>query len=189
MLDIEQDLKEYAREIGPECRDESPLLRLATRPEANGKPYLDHEQFAAGELLRRDFEWSQLAPRVTSEYERGVGSGSWHFRISDNALTRVSDRAIAARQRLFSAFDAVGPELSGIIYHVCCLAGGIEAAERHLTLPRRSGKAVLALSLTRLARHYGLKRRLRQAATDGIAHWAADGSRPHITPVQPQHQP
>jgi hypothetical protein len=185
MMDIEVQITEISRESG----FESPILRLATRLEANGSPYLDQEQFAAGELLRRDFEWSQLPPRVTPAYENAGGSGSWHFRISDNALARISDRAIAARQRLFAAFDAVGPELSGILYHVCCLAGGIESAERHLALPRRSGKAVLALSLTRLARHYGLKRKLKQAASTGFANWAAEGARPVIMPAPQMHQP
>ena len=164
---------------------ESPLLRLATRAESGGKPYIDKAQFAAGELLRRDFEWSQLSPRVTPEYARAEGSGSWHFRISDNAVERISNRAIAARDRFFAALDSVGPELSGILYHVCCLAGGIEAAERHMALPRRSGKAVLALALTRLARHYGLKPR----AADRVQAWKTDGARPVIALTQPQHQP
>jgi hypothetical protein len=172
-------------------REESPLLRLATRAEPNGTPYLDQEQFAAGELLRRDFEIAQIAPRVTPEYERAGGTGSWHFRISDNAVARVSDRAIAARQRVFAAFDAVGPELSGILYHVCCLVAGLENAERHLTLPRRSGKAVLALALSRLARHYGLKRRMRQADTSRIGSWALADYRPIMMPPPdaPQQRP
>ena len=42
------------------------------------------------------------------------------------------------------------------LVEVCCLAAGIEQAERMLELPQRSGKAVLALALTALARHYGL---------------------------------
>jgi hypothetical protein len=187
MHGIEQEIIEKTGEN----RGESPLLRLATRPESNGKPYLDQEQFAAGELLRRDFEIGQIAPRVTPEYERAGGTGSWHFRISDNAMARVSDRAISARQRVFAAFDAVGPELSGILYHVCCLVAGLENAERHLTLPRRSGKAVLALALSRLARHYGLKRRMRQVDKSRIGSWALADYRPIMMPpaVEPPQHP
>jgi hypothetical protein len=165
--------------------EESPILRLAVRLEANGKPYLDAQQFAAGELLRRDFEWAMLAPKVTTNYERAGDGGGRHWQTSDNALLRMSDRAQSARQRVFAAFDAVGPELSGIVYHVCCLAGGLENAERHLALPRRSGKAVLALALTRLARHYGIKKSVQQRRNGQMGHWAVEDYRPTITRTEP----
>lgn len=184
-----QENKTNTNSINGLAADESPLLRLATRPEPNGKPYLDGEQFAAGELLRRDFDWALLSPKVTSTYARAVDSGGRYWQISDNAVVRLSDRAIAARERVFGAFDAVGPELSGIVYHVCCLAGGIEAAERHLTLPRRAGKAVLSLALTRLARHYGIKKTMRQAKSGQMGHWSAADARPTIMPMPRQHQP
>ncbi len=187
-------MSEYSEEvqsIQEHKTNESPLLRLATRPESNGKPYIDAEQFAAGELLRRDFEWAQLAPRVTMSYERVDTRGDRHWQMSDNAIERLGHRAIAARQRVFAAFDAVGPELSGIMYHVCCLAGGVEAAERHLTLPRRAGRAVLAMALTRLARHYCIKKPARQSGTGPMGHWAVADYKPVIMPMPaPQpHQP
>lgn len=181
-------------EVSPSIRfqgpGESPLLRLATRPEQGGKPYIDAEQFAAGEMLRRDFETAQLAPKVTTSYDRAVVDSGRHWQISDNAIERLGNRAISSRQRVFAAFDAVGPELSGIIYHVCCLAGGIEAAERHLAMPRRSGKAVLALALTRLARHYGIKKPSRQSRAGQVGHWATTDYRPSVMPPgQQPHQP
>lgn len=162
--------------------DESPLLRLATRPEKGGKPYLDAEQFAAGEKLRRDFEMSGLAQRVTTSYAMAGSSGSRHWQMSDNATESLTENMLAARYRLHKALDAVGPELSSILYHVCCLAGGIEQAELHLEIPRRSGKAILALALNRLARHYGIKQMLRHKGPLEIGQWSLADYRPEIMP-------
>ncbi len=61
--------------------------------------------------------------------------------------------------------------------------GGLEQAERMLNLPQRSGKAVLALGLTRLARHYRLlKAPERSSESRNIAHWALADFRPRIMP-------
>lgn len=154
---------------------ESPLARLHLRPGKDGMPAIDAQQFAAGERLRADFERSHMQARLTSSWDlptRGSRGG--------NASADLSDGAIAARQRLYAAFEAVGPELSGILHQVCCLAAGMEQAERVLALPGRSGKAVLAMALTRLARHYGLINPARPIAQAGIRHWAQEGSRPVV---------
>jgi Domain of unknown function (DUF6456) len=166
---------------------ESPLMRLFLRKGTAGKTYIDGPQFLAGEKLRSDFERAHLAQRITSAYEQSAGSGGRHWQMSDNSIAKLSDNAIAARQRLHQAFAAVGPELSGVLYQVCCIAAGFEQAERILALPPRSGKAVLALGLTRLARHYGLIKTHRPQKQDSIAHWATDDYRPSILP--PGHQP
>jgi hypothetical protein len=161
---------------------ESPLLRLFQRKDARGQRYIDARQLAAGERLRMDFERSLLAPRITSAYAESAGSGGRHWQMSDNAIEKMSASTMAARERLEAAFAAVGPELSGILYQVCCLAAGFEAAEAVLSLPPRSGKAVLNLALTRLARHYGLIRAHKPKDRGVIAHWAMDDYRPRIMP-------
>lgn len=175
---VEETLKDGTPGFDP---GESPLLRLATRPEKGGKPYLDHEQFAAGERLRRDFEMSGLAQRVTTSYAMAGSSGGRHWQMSDNAMERLTENMLAARERLHRALEAVGPELSGILYHVCCLAAGLEQAELHLELPRRSAKAILALALNRLARHYGIKQMLRHKGPSEIGQWSLADYRPAIT--------
>jgi Domain of unknown function (DUF6456) len=166
---------------------ESPLARLFLRKDASGKTYIDAQQFLAGEKLRNDFERTHMAQRVTSSYAESAGSGGRHWQMSDNSIAKLSDGAIAARQRLHQAFSAVGPELSGILYQVCCVAAGFEQAERVLALPPRSGKAILALALTRLARHYGMIKYHAPKKTDSIAAWALDDYRPMIQPKA--HQP
>lgn len=176
---------------GPVIDDfESPLLRLAAAQNGDGTPYLDDALVAAGERMRRDFEAARLSQRVTVAYGEAAGSGGRHWQSSDNATARLTDAALAARQRLHAAMADVGPELSGILYDVCCMASGLEQAELRLELPRRAGKAVLLLALTRLARHYGLKAHMKHAGPSAIGHWALADFKPLILPLQPvQHQP
>jgi hypothetical protein len=166
--------------------NESPLYRLFSRKDAHGKPVISEFQFAAGERLRADYERAHFQPRITSSWE-GERTGERTFSaLSDNRIALLSDGAIDARRRVHNAFDAVGPELSGVIYYMCCLAGGLEQAERMLHLPQRSGKAVLAIALTRLARHYRLiKPAERSTASQGFAHWALADFRPRIMPPEP----
>ena len=164
---------------------ESPLLRLLQRKDAKGHSYIDVKQFAAGERLRADYERAHLSSRVTSAYSESSGSGGRHWQMSDNSIERMNLGAIDARDRLRAAFEAVGPELSGILYQVCCLASGFEMAEAALNLPQRSGKAVIALGLTRLARHYGLLTSHRPRDRNAISHWAMDDYRPSIPFVKP----
>jgi hypothetical protein len=128
--------------------DESPLAWLRRRK------LIGPEAFEAGERLRHDWTLCQLEQRVTMDWQRALTPGEAGFGPRDG-LT-VSERALAARRRLAKAMQMVGPELSGMLMEVCCMTRGMEAAERALGLPQRSGKVVLELGLTRLARHYGL---------------------------------
>ena len=158
---------------------ESPLYRLFQRPDGAGKRYLSEHQFQAGERLRVDFERSQLSQRVTSSWSGERVDQSSHATLSDNRLAHLTDTALDARQRLHNAFDAVGPELAAVLYYVCCLASGLEQAERFLELPPRSGKAILALALTRLARHYRLLQvPASSSKSRDIGHWALADFRP-----------
>ncbi len=124
---------------------ESPLAWLKSRK------LISDPQFLAGERLRADYERSRLERRVTASWDMGARGTSGDF-------AGVSDSAIAARQKYHRALDSIGPELSSILVHVCCLVSGLEQAERLLDMPQRTGRTVLGLALTALARHYGLIR-------------------------------
>jgi hypothetical protein len=167
---------------------ESPLTRLFNLRQPNGGAIIDIEQWQAGERLRRDYERGQLSQRITAQYSADAGATHGQTRWSDNAIADLQDNTIAARDRLHRALDAVGPELSGILLQVCCLSAGLEQAEMQLELPRRAGKAVLQLALTRLARHYGIKPSLRHKGPTHIGQWAMADFKPQIVP-QPQHLP
>lgn len=165
---------------------ESPLYRLFHRPDASGKRFLSEHQYLAGERLRADFERSHLSQRVTAAWSGERVDQSNHASISDNRLAHLTDSALDARRRLHEAFDAVGQELAAMLYYVCCIAGGLEQAERFLELPPRSGKAILSLALTRLARHYRLLNGPGSSAgSRDIGHWALADYRPAIMPLAP----
>jgi hypothetical protein len=159
---------------------ESPLMRMAHLRQSDGAQILDVEQLRAGERLRVDYEKAHLAARVTARYEAATNLGQQPA-FSDNHIEKFNDDVLAARDALHRALDAVGQELSGILLHICCMASGLEQAEMHLNLPRRAGKAVLQLALTRLARHYGYKRAMRHAGPSKIGHWATADFRPGIS--------
>ena len=170
---------------------ESPLYRLFHRPDQSGKRYLNAQQYEAGERLRVDFERSQMSQRVTSSWSGERVDRSRQATQSDNCIAFLTDSAIDARRRLHAAFDAVGPELAAMLYYVCCIAGGLEQAERFMELPPRSGKAILSIALTRLARHYGLLHRPEASERSrDIGHWAIAGYRPSLSlAAQPGPRP
>jgi Domain of unknown function (DUF6456) len=167
--------------------EESPLIRLAQLKNLDGSPYLDFEQIRAGERLRRDHDRAMMNARVTTSYEASGNTGQRSAQFSDNHIEKLTENALTAREHLHRALQSVGPELSGILMHVCCMAAGLEQAEMQLNLPRRAGKAVLQLALTRLARHYGFKATLHHAGPQRIGHWAVEGFRPELaTPAARQ---
>lgn len=154
---------------------ESPLTWLRSRRDKAGRPLITTEQYLAGEKLRLDYERSMLQQRVTQNWDMASAG-----RSGGNVSAELSDGAYAARQKYHAALDTVGPELASILVQVCCLSAGIEQAERVLDLPQRSGKAVLGLALTALARHYGMLQGQASATRRRFEHWAADDYRPKV---------
>jgi hypothetical protein len=164
---------------------ESPLGWLRSRRDKAGQPLISEAQYDAGERLRVDFTVAQLSPRVTLSWEAcgAPGSNGRSGRRPDSL--EVNERALAAKQRFLRALDAVGPELAGILVDVCCLWRGLEAAERSLGWPQRSGKLVLQIALTQLARHYGLLRAQADSKRSAsIRHWGVENYRPQVAMVR-----
>lgn len=162
--------------------DESPLSWLRRRRDRSGAAMISQAQFEAGERLRADFWFAQMTPRTTTNWsamsptKRGRRYGSSRASASD-----MVDSASAAAERVRKALAAVGPELSGVLVDVCCHLKGLEEAERAAGWPQRSGKIVLQLALSALARHYGIT---REAGSDArqlpMRHWGTEDFRPHI---------
>ena len=160
---------------------ESPLAWLATRTGPDGKPILSQVMFDAGERLRRDFETGQLGARVTASWDASIMSGAkGRSGLPGQSMTR-SEAALCARQRVWKALQATGPGLSSILLEVCCLASGLEAAERHLKWPKRSAKLVLVMALDRLAAHYGFGDEGNQpVARRTVNTWGLSDYRPEL---------
>ena len=156
---------------------ESPLTWLRARRDRTGQPLISDAQYLAGERLRMDFERAMLARRTTTNWDMAGAGGR-----GGASAAELSDGAIAARQRYVKALEAAGPELASMLAQVCCLSAGLEQAERLLNLPQRSGKAVLALGLTALARHYGLLQ--QDVQRNDVRHWGLDDYRPGIPDAQ-----
>ena len=121
---------------------ESPLAWLARR--GNIEPV----EMAAGERLREDFQKAGTVGRLTMNWDGQPRSGVGGERL-EPAL-----RARAAKDRIAAALAAVGPGLREMLERVCLAETALQAAERELGLPRRSGKTILKLALQRLAIHY-----------------------------------
>ena len=92
-------------------------------------------------------------PRTTSNWHAAVAG-----RNRGQTSGHLTDRVIAARQRIRHALEAVGPEFSGLLLDVCCFLKKLDEVERERRWPARSAKVVLQLALERLARHFGYQR-------------------------------
>jgi hypothetical protein len=145
--------------IGPDGRrgvqaanlGESPIAWLARRRDGAGRSWLTLAEIAAAEKLREDFAFAGTVGRLTMAWDAGPRA-----RGGRGPGQEPAERARAAKDRIARALAAVGPGLREILEHVCFAGSALEAAERGLGLPRRSGKTVLKLALQRLAAHYGI---------------------------------
>lgn len=156
---------------------ESPIAWLFSRRDSEGNPLISEAQFNAGERLRADFWFAQMSPNVTQAWSARLSSGG--RRSAPGAGVDVADNVIAAAERVRRALAAVGPELSGVLIDVCCHLRGLEDAERRAGWPQRSGKIVLKVALSALARHYGFTSSAVPRAA-GVRHWATPDFRPSI---------
>ena len=167
--------------------NESPLANLARRRDRAGRPFLAEREFAAGERLRADYARGQLMPRLSANWEASVASRRRAGAV--NGIADLTDSALAARQRVDHALQAVGPELAGVLVDVCCFLKGLELVESERGWPVRSAKIVLKAALSALARHYEPPPR---PARGRAHHWGAGDYRPVSAfgpdrPAPPRH--
>jgi uncharacterized protein DUF6456 len=165
------------RVASPTAR-ETPLQWLRRRKDKSGRPLLTEVQFEAGEKLAEDYWHAQLMPRVTANWS-APAPGARTRRSAPGTGVEMRDAVVAARQRVDRALMAVGPEMAGLLVDVCCHETGLETAERSAGWPCRSGKVVLDIALTTLARHYGLIPPERPLAAR-LRHWGDADFRPTL---------
>jgi len=133
---------------------ESPLAWLFSHTDRQGKSLISLDQFTAGERLRRDFTLASLDPRVTALWGMPINHAG---RSGDGGAAAMNDTMIGAKDRVWKALHAVGPDLGGVLLQVCCHLNGLAETEKQLGWPVRSGKVVLGIALSLLAVHYGIQ--------------------------------
>ncbi|NDW52248.1 DUF6456 domain-containing protein [Aliiroseovarius sp. PrR006] len=128
-------------------------VRVLARKRGKDKPYLCADLVIAAERLNRDFALGQ--------FEHSEAQGGWAAWMRDGEASgathqtgHASDRKLDARRRFAIAIKAIGPELAELAVAVCCHEKGMECVERELSMPARSGKYMLRITLKYLARHY-----------------------------------
>jgi len=156
--------------------EESPLAWLHSRRDRDGRPLIDTAEFAAGERLRRDYTLAGLLQRTTMNWSALAGAND----RGGGPAAPAADAAIDARRRVQAALSAVGPEFSSLLVDVCCHLRGLGDVEAANGWPLRSGKVVLRLALSALARHYGLAAQAEGKAQAPQRHWGTDDYRPAL---------
>jgi len=166
----------------PSGRDPDDALDWLRRHKGpDGEPLIGAREYEAGERLRSEFLFAQLVPRITSSWSP-TASASRSQRSAPGAGVEIADSVEAARTRVWRALVAAGPELAGVLVDACCHLRGIRDIERIGRLPQRSGKLMLKVALTVLARHYGLLPPDDGAwlGRIGIRHWGSPDFRPSL---------
>lgn len=130
---------------------ESPLTALARRRDKDGTPFLSEDLVRCGERLREDFELAQMGPQVTQNWTQFLLSGG--AQVAAEA-PKSGYGPEAAKSRVVTALQDLGPGLSDIALRCCCFLEGLENTEKRMGWSARSGKIVLRIALQRLKQHY-----------------------------------
>ncbi|QGP77607.1 DUF6456 domain-containing protein [Sphingobium sp. CAP-1] len=138
---------------GPDGRRRKVMVHMGESPLAwlHARGHLSARHYAAGDMLRQDWERAGLGARVTMRWDAAPREGGRRGpgRPADPTLAQM-----AARDRFDGAIGAAGPGLADILWRVACAGEGLVAAEKALGWPSRAGKLVLTLALDRVAGWY-----------------------------------
>ncbi|SEQ94007.1 DUF6456 domain-containing protein [Sphingobium sp. YR768] len=134
-------------------RPQAVLVHLGESPLAwlRARGHLSERHYAAGDMLRADWERAGLGARVTMRWDAAPREGG---RRGPGGRPDPTLAQMAARARFDGAIAAAGPGLADILWRVACAGEGVVAAEKALGWPSRAGKLVLTLALDRVAGWY-----------------------------------
>ncbi len=115
---------------------------------------LDPVERAAAERFCADHARSSLHQHTTRNWSLTANIRQQGWRGGPDAAPMA---AIAAKDRVMDALDALGSDLGQLVVAVCIREEGLAAIERRFGWAQRSGKTVLKLALPQLARPCGFK--------------------------------
>lgn len=152
----------------------SPIIKLYNRQRNIAHKYLNAIHVEAGQKLFDYFVTANLEPNVTMDWERLKSvKQSHHTGQSGNDF---SEQTYLARQQLYDCLKYTGPEFAAVLVEICLFGNGLEATERTMNWPARSGKLLLTMALDRLAEHLGIFRQLREP--NKYLAWAKQSDQP-----------
>lgn len=138
------------------CLDDeaSPILKLFNRQRNVAHRYLNEIHLQAGQKLFKLFVSANLQPHITMDWDRLKSVPQNHYMGSKDS--GFSEQAYIARRQLYESLAHVGEEFSTILVEICLFGNGLEATEKAMHWPARSGKLLLTMALDRLAEYYQL---------------------------------
>ena len=142
------------------ARTGGPLDRYL-RPHGARPALLEPVHAAAAAMLKRDYDLSALAGRVTQDWSGQPGAA---VRSAPKDRAEAPARRLDAQARFLAALDAVGTGFDRLLMNVLIRETGMMAAERDLNWPERTGAPALRQALDRLTVHYRLQRGAEAAA-------------------------
>ncbi len=132
---------------------ETPLSVLARRKRGSGSAWLSPDLVAAGLRFRETWELAHLGGHLTRDWDKLV-AGRIASGTGQSTSGAASTRRLEAEQGLAAAIRALGPDMAETVILAVCQEQGMEDIEDRLDYPARSGKIVLRIALSTLARHY-----------------------------------
>lgn len=137
--------------VNSDC-EYSPLLKLFNRQKNLAQKYLTPLHLQAGQKIFEHYLAANMQPNITMNWERLSAPPQPHYTGAKE--TGHSEQAYIAQRKLYESLKYVGQEFAAILVEICLFGKGLEATEKAMNWPARSGKLLLVMALDRLAIHY-----------------------------------
>lgn len=134
--------------------DISPIVKLYNRQRNIAYKYLKERHLYAGQRLFKNFLNANLQPNITMDWNKLNSVKQNHY--MGKKESGFSENNYIARTKLYDSLKHVGEEFSAILVEICIFGNGLEATEKTMNWPARSGKLLLTLALDKLADFYGM---------------------------------
>lgn len=132
----------------------APIFKLYNRQRNIAHKYLNENHVRAGQKLFEQFAHANLQPSITMNWEKLSSAPQAHYTGGKDC--GFSEKTYIARRELYQSLESIGAEFAAILVEVCLFGHGLEATEKAMKWPARSGKLLLTMALDRLAEHYQL---------------------------------